>query len=208
MTPDQKGAIAEVAITLAAMRAGAGVLRPVAEHARYDLGFEVGGQLLRVQCKWWRLDADARVVIVKVGGSYWRPSGYVRSVYAEHEIDLVAVYSGALDRCYLLPCSLVVGRQEIHLRLEPPRNGQRAGINLAEDFDLPGAIAQLEERSAGSRKVGGSSPPSSTPSPPTGHAVGAHEFRNRFGYWLERPAAGDEVVVTHRGEPRVRLVPA
>ena len=38
--------------------------------------------------------------------------------------------------------------------------------------------------------------------------VGAHEFRNHFGWYMERAAAGEEVLVTHRGTPRVRLTSA
>jgi hypothetical protein len=52
MTTDQKGAIAEAAITAAAIRLGVGVYRPLFEGGRYDLIFEVGETLLRVQCKW------------------------------------------------------------------------------------------------------------------------------------------------------------
>jgi prevent-host-death family protein len=37
--------------------------------------------------------------------------------------------------------------------------------------------------------------------------VGAHEFRNHFGYYLERAADGHEVLVSRRGRPYVRLSP-
>jgi prevent-host-death family protein len=35
--------------------------------------------------------------------------------------------------------------------------------------------------------------------------VGAHEFRNHFGFYMERAAAGEEILVTRRGRPSVRL---
>ncbi|HWA55139.1 MAG TPA: type II toxin-antitoxin system prevent-host-death family antitoxin [Solirubrobacterales bacterium] len=38
--------------------------------------------------------------------------------------------------------------------------------------------------------------------------VGAHVFRNRFGFYMERAAAGAEILVRRRGKPYVRLVPA
>jgi antitoxin (DNA-binding transcriptional repressor) of toxin-antitoxin stability system len=38
--------------------------------------------------------------------------------------------------------------------------------------------------------------------------VGSNPFRDQFGYWLQRVAAGAELLVTHRGKPRVRLSPA
>jgi len=40
------------------------------------------------------------------------------------------------------------------------------------------------------------------------HQVGAHQFRNHFGWYMERAAAGEEILVTRRGKPCVRLVPA
>ena len=52
MTTDQKGAIAEAAIALAAMKLGVDVYRPLGEGGRYDLILDVGSRLLRVQCKW------------------------------------------------------------------------------------------------------------------------------------------------------------
>ncbi len=89
------------------------------------------------------------------------------------------------------------------------RNGQLAAINFASDFQL-GAIAQLEERRLAADEVVGSSPPSSTPDSADGDfvEVGAHEFRNRFGWYMERAAAGEEFLVTRRGRPTVRLIAA
>ena len=52
LTSDQKGAIAEAAVTLAAIRLGIGVYRPVAEGGRYDLILDAGSGLLSVQCKY------------------------------------------------------------------------------------------------------------------------------------------------------------
>jgi prevent-host-death family protein len=205
MDSNRKGAIAEAEIALEAIRHGIPVLKPVAEHGRYDLGFEVGGRILRVQCKWASFDESAGVIRVGLQGSWLSPNGYVRSSYAEDEIDLVAVYCGDLDRCYLLPCSLVAGRRAIYLRISPPRNAQRACINLGSDFEFTGAVAQLEEHQSGTLGARGSSPLSSTPSPAD---VGCHEFRNHFGYYLERAAAGEEIRISRRGRPYARLVPA
>jgi len=35
--------------------------------------------------------------------------------------------------------------------------------------------------------------------------VGAHEFRERFGYWMDRAAAGAELIVTRHGKPIVQV---
>jgi len=149
------------------------------------------------------------VIKVNLASNWYSPRGYVRNPYLAGEIDLVAVYCGGLDRCYLLPGEPLVGRRAIWLRLSPPLNGQRASINLAGNFEFSGAVAQLGERRAGSAQVGGSSPPSSTRVPESEPlTVGAHQFRNRFGYYMEQAAGGREIVVKRHGRPFVRISPA
>lgn len=187
MDANRKGTTAEMKIATAATQLGVPVLKP-----------------LRVQCKWGASIQGGTLVSARCQGSRCVPNGYVHASYTEEQIDLLAVYCGALDRCYLLPSALVAMRREIWLRISPPRNAKRVCINLASDFEFQGAIAQLGERSAGSRKVGGSNPPSSTP---THTEVGCHQFRNHFGFYLERAAAGDTIEVSRRGRPYARLVP-
>jgi hypothetical protein len=206
---NHKGAIAEAEITAAATRLGIPVLKPLTEHGRYDLVFEVNSRLLRVQCKWGALDQANQLICVRVGGSRHTPNGYVRSTYAAGEIDAVAIYCGALDRSFFVPVDVVAGKGQLSMRLAPPRNHQRASINLAGDYTFEGAIAQLGERLAGSQKGVGSSPTGSTESDAsTGPQIGADDFRRLFGWYAERAAAGEELLITRRGEPYVRLGPA
>ncbi len=194
---------------LAATKLNVLVLTPTTEGRRYDLALDIGKRLWRVQCKWGQVTGDGSVIAVNIRGSYFSPNGYVQSTYSEDEIDLLGVYCGDLDRCFLLPSSLIAGLGHLHLRLRPTRNGQVACITLADDFDFDGAIAQLGERVTGSHEVAGSSPASSTPhSSEDPLVLGSNPFRDRFGYWMERVAAGEHVLVTHRGKPRIRLSPA
>jgi PD-(D/E)XK endonuclease len=158
LSTNRKGAIAETQIAAAATHLGVPVLRPIVEHARYDLGFDIGGHIYRVQCKWGALQDEGAVIRVNLMSSWCTPTGYERRSYSEDEIDLVAAYCGELGRCYLLPSKLVAGRRCIDLRVKPPKNRQRANLNLAVDFELPGAIAQLGERLHGMQEVAGSSP--------------------------------------------------
>jgi prevent-host-death family protein len=104
----------------------------------------------------------------------------------------------------------MVGSQTaVQLPLSPPRNGQRAAINYASDYEFSGAVAQLGERGAGSAEARGSSPLSSIqPDHRETCFVGAHEFRNHFGYFMEHAELGEEILVTRGGKPVFRLVPA
>jgi hypothetical protein len=62
VTTDQKGAIAEAAIALAAIRLNVQVYKPMAEGGRCDLILGIGHELIRVQCKWSSLVNDVVVV--------------------------------------------------------------------------------------------------------------------------------------------------
>ena len=97
----------------------------------------------------------------------------------------------------------------MQLRLAPARNGQRAALHFADEYDL-GAVAQLAERYRGTVEARGSNPLSSTNQESSIVAVeevGAHQFRNHFGYYMERAAAGTEILVSRRGKPYTRLCP-
>jgi PD-(D/E)XK nuclease superfamily protein len=154
-----KGAVAEAAIAAAAIELGIHVLRPLVEGRRYDLVFDTGDRLLRVQCKW--APKHGNVIAVRLQSQRCTPRGYVCTKYTKDEVDGIGIYCQALKQCFYVPIEKAAGRRSLHLRLAPAANNQAAAINWARDFEL-GAIAQLGERSAGSRKVGGSNPPSST----------------------------------------------
>ncbi len=211
MTSNIKGAVAEQAIVLAATRLGIPVLRPVAEHGRTDLALEIGGELMRVQVKWGGLSPARDVVTAHLFTSRCTTRGHGRRTYAEHEVDLFAIYCGELDRCFLLPAQLLANKTYIRLRLTPARNGQQSCINLADDFTFDGAVAQLA-RALGwqPRGRGFESPQLHSPveSPPTAATdalpVSADEFRTGLGQWLDRVAAGQEIVITRRGRPMAR----
>ena len=162
MTTDQKGAIAEACIAAAAMKLGVDVYKPVAEGGRYDMIFDLGTELLRVQCKW--VVRRRGVLTVFCTSNRRAPEGFRRRTYSADEVDAIAAYCQELDRCFLVPISLVANRPSIALRVDPCRNNQRLGINWADDFDLAatieryGAVAQLEERRHGMAEARGSSP--------------------------------------------------
>ncbi len=168
LSTDQKGAIAEAAIALAALRLGIAVYRPMSNE-RYDMIFDIGQALLRVQCKWAKRRGDA--VVVSCHRCRRDAAGLVRRNYTPEELDVFAAYCAPLDRCYLIPFDAVPPSGVLHLRLSPARNNQRARIRWASEFAFSatlasfGAIAQLGERRAGSAKVAGSSPAGSIAEP-------------------------------------------
>jgi hypothetical protein len=165
LTTNQKGALAELAITSAAIRLGVGVFRAVADE-RYDLVFDIGTRLLRVQCKTAALNGD--VLVIRCYSCRRTVAGMLKRSYTSEEIDAVAAYCDELDRCYLVPIDRIDGLTTIQLRLAPAKNNQARRINWAKDFEFAatlgprGAIAQLGERCHGMAEVAGSIPAGST----------------------------------------------
>jgi hypothetical protein len=90
LTTDQKGAIAETASIHAAVKLGIGVYKPVVEGGRYDLIFDLGDELVRVQCKWAPLRGD--VIAVRCYSTRPSPAGFVRACYTSREVDALAAY--------------------------------------------------------------------------------------------------------------------
>lgn len=205
---NHKGNVAEMVIATEAMKLGVHVMKPLGEHTRYDLIFDLQGTLLRVQCKWAPLEGD--VVTVRLVSSRYTSAGrQICTRYTSEEVDAVAAYCQDLEQCYLVPVERFDGMRGLSLRVAPTQNGQIASINWAEDFLLEGAVAQLGRAPAwhaGGR--GFESHQLHSPIQPDRQVVGAHDFRNDFGWYMERAAAGEEFFVTRRGKPYVRLLPA
>lgn len=167
LTTDQNGAIAEAAIVLASMRSGFAVYRPVGEGGRSDLILDVGGRLLRVQCKSAMKSGD--VVHIHCYSTRRTIRGMVNRPYTAAEVDAIVGYCAELDRCYFIPIELVDGRRLIQLRLAATRNNQKLRIRWAREYEFerlhfpsPGAVAQLGERCDGIAEAAGSSPAGST----------------------------------------------
>jgi hypothetical protein len=166
LTTDQKGAIAEAAVAHAAIELGIGVSRPLGDE-RYDLIFDLGFTLVRVQCKW--APQNGEVLVVPCRSCRRGANGFIRRSYSPKDIDAIAAYCPEQRKCYFVPIEHSADRTFIALRLAPPRNNQRRGINWAENYEFAatlgrphGAIAQLGERQRGTLEVAGSSPAGST----------------------------------------------
>ena len=144
LTPSQNGAVAEAAITAAAIQLGLTVLRPLCEGRRYDLVIDLEPQLLRVQCKMARRVSGALLVALQT--NRYTPGGYVSTSYTAAEIDAVAAYSPELHRAYLIPIDEASGRRGLHLRLDPTRNNQAHGIKWAQDYEFASSIERLRPR--------------------------------------------------------------
>lgn len=139
-TTDQKGAIAEAAVAFEAAKLGIGVYRPLSDE-RYDLIFDLGDRLVRVQCKWASTRGD--VIVVPLYSSRRTADGLRRTCYTADQVDAFAAYSPETERCYFAKFEEVGGRQALNLRLRPSKNNQSAGIRWARDYELGATLRPL-----------------------------------------------------------------
>jgi PD-(D/E)XK endonuclease len=143
------------------------VSRPMSD-ARYDLVFDIGPKLPRVQRKWVRRRGD--VSVIRCYSARRDAQGLVRRLYTADEVDALAAYCAELDACYFVPFRGVPRGGTLQLRLERALNNQRVGERWAKQYESAatlgkqtlGAIAQLGERQLGMLEVTGSSPVGST----------------------------------------------
>jgi hypothetical protein len=126
--------LAELAIATAAAECGVGVLRPMLEGRRYELVFDTGQRLLRVQCKSGAVHRDT--IVARIRTCRQTPRGQVITTYSAEEIDAIAIYCHELKRAFLMPINEVEGATVVHLRLQPARNNQQIGVRMAHDYDL------------------------------------------------------------------------
>lgn len=109
------------------------VLLPFGDGCRYDLAFDDGESIRRVQVKTGWMDGGA-IAFNTSSNHYHRGEG--RRDY-QGEVDFFGVYCPITNEVYLVPIEDVAeANTNARLRVEPARNGQRKGIRWAKDYVL------------------------------------------------------------------------
>ena len=106
------------------------ILTPHTEHSPFDLVGYKNGKFLRIQVK-YRIAKNDKIE-VPFRTCWADKNGTHTQDYDKNEIDLMCVYCPDTDKCYY------VNPQEcnktFNLRLSTPKNNQKSGIHLAEDY--------------------------------------------------------------------------
>jgi hypothetical protein len=140
LTTNQKGAVAETAITHEAIKLGIGVYVSVADE-RYDLIFDLRPRLVRVQCKWAARRGD--VAVVPLYSARRTAGGLRRSFYSPEEVDAFAAWCPDTGCCYYIAIAEAQARQVLYLRLEHSRNNQMKGVRWAKDYEFAATLGRL-----------------------------------------------------------------
>lgn len=136
----QKGNLTELECLLAFAKQGIKVSIPYGENCRYDFIIDVNNHLLRIQCKTsHQLDSQEGFQF-KCESVVSTTSRITTTKYSENEIDYFATMDNG--QCYLVPVEECGCRKT--LRYKYPRNGQKQGISLAENYKMEDIIKQFE----------------------------------------------------------------
>lgn len=127
----QKGNLTELKCITSFYELGYSVSIPYGENSRYDFIADINGKLIRVQCKTSR-EIESGVIGFSCRSCRSNSHSNIRRKYTKDEIDYFCTYWNCV--CYLVPvqeCSA-----EKKLRLIPPKNNQKAGVNYAYDYEI------------------------------------------------------------------------
>ena len=122
-----KGDIGELITAQELLRRGWHVAFPYGENLKYDLIIEKEGIIKRVQVK---------TVIPKNGVLHinCRSSNNWSVIhYSKDDFEVLAAVDLIANKVYFIP-SEKIGKSLINIRIEPAKNYQKKGINLAEQF--------------------------------------------------------------------------
>jgi PD-(D/E)XK endonuclease len=148
--PKDVGDKTTLAVILALRMTGHTVLVPFGENARYDLVFDDGSRLARVQCKTGRLKQGAVRFNACSSYAHHRNAGFRERDY-QGEIDYFAVHCPQTGGVYLIPIEDLRLRSRGSLRVAPARNNQRRGIRSAADYELGSVVLRRATAAPGAR---------------------------------------------------------
>ena len=139
MNSKDKGNIGEAVVLAEFVKRKIQVAIPFGDNARYDLIADFNGKLNKIQVKYCSQITENNSFTCPCVSSTNHTTNKHLSTY-ENDVDYMAFYLVSIDKLLLVPIERLEGKKTITFRLEPPKNGQRIGINLVEDYLLDKVI--------------------------------------------------------------------
>ena len=140
MTTKEKGNLTEILCLCEFAKLGIKVSIPYGEDCKYDFIIDVKGHLLKIQCKTSHKLENQEGFMFRCESIVVTTSKIIASKYTLNDIDFFATIDNG--QCYLIPVQECNSHKT--LRYHYPRNGQKKGISLAENYKLEDVIKQFE----------------------------------------------------------------
>ena len=117
------------------------VSRPMTNNVRYDLIVDINDRLYRVQVKSTSAIKDGKMEFATKTTNYTKGS-WSSNRYSTNEVDMFFLYCVENDWC-----GLFIPDEEIpstlYIRTAPPKNNQKVGIRLMEDYSFDKQLVSL-----------------------------------------------------------------
>ncbi len=132
-----KGDIAEQAVVLQALQRGWGVLRPVGDRLPYDLVFDIGPHLVKIQVKAAWLDQPSQNYVVDNRRTKTNRRQMIRAPYQVTDFDFAIAYIAELEVFYIFPSDIFISYgSEIHLVEAENRQRKPRSAEYRDRWDL------------------------------------------------------------------------
>jgi len=111
-----RGDIAEQAAIFQALNRGWGVLKPVGDRLPYDLIFDIGETLIKIQVKCAWFDKNSKNYVVDNRRTKTNRRRMIRSRYSKMDFDFALVYLPQLNIFYVFPVDKFISyASDIHM---------------------------------------------------------------------------------------------
>ncbi len=132
-----KGDIAEQAVVLQALKQGWEVLKPFGDRLSYDLVFDVGRILVKIQVKYAWFDVKRGNYVVDVRRTKTNRRQMLRETYKVEDFDFAIVYLEELEVFYVIPCDVFINYgSEIHFVEAAKRQRKPKSSEFKNAWDL------------------------------------------------------------------------
>lgn len=135
MNSKNKGNIGEAIVLAEFTKRNIQVCIPFGDNARYDLIAEFNGKLNKIQVKYCGQITENNSFTCPCASSTNHTTNKHLTTY-DNDVDYMAFYITSIDKLLLVPIEQLAGKKTITFRLEAPKNGQKIGINLVDDYLL------------------------------------------------------------------------
>lgn len=137
------GDIGESVAVMKFLKKGCAVSKPLTNNARYDLIVEINNKLYKVQVKSTQSINAGKMVFATKTTNYTKGS-WENHNYTTDEVDIFFLYCVDNDWCGLYIPSIGEDIQKgISIRVEKPKNNQKVGIHMCEDYEFDKQFASL-----------------------------------------------------------------
>lgn len=133
LTVKRKGILTEESLKLWFLQKGYSVSVPIGDDDRYDFIVDFDGKLVKMQSKTGNLTRTVDCLNFATASIKYNASGTHRTQYTINDIDYFCTMHPETKQVYIIPVDIC--GNECNLRFTLPKNGQKKGVKMAEDYE-------------------------------------------------------------------------